>query len=277
MTIKFASQPNTGSPAGSKTAEAMNKLIASIGGTGNMAAIKDSWGIGGTISLFGNTYTVDAMSVYGMRNSTIITVAYDDAQHVAVFYNGAQTPNPQYDVNNSQNYAYYYYFLILTPSGVHVPANGSTGVYPSDCFNVGRGYPKPASSTMRAELTPLSVWNQDASPVFISSNLVMDTAGTIVTDTAGTRFVSLGNLLYIRETTDTDTPGTAVTCRIGNVTTLPAGSQATVSNVGTLNDVVLDFGIPQGPQGQQGDATKAYVDKAIADAIAKLKADNSLK
>ena len=91
----------------------------------------------------------------------------------------------------------------------------------------------------------------------------MDTAGTIVTDTAGTRFVSLGNLLYIRETTDANAKGTAVTCRIGNVTTLPAGSQATVSNVGTLNDVLLDFGIPQGPAGPQGDATKAYVENAL--------------
>ena len=33
---------------------------------------------------------------------------------------------------------------------------------------------------------------------------------------------------------------------VGSVTTLPAGSQATVTNVGTAQDVVLDFGIPEG-------------------------------
>lgn len=254
MTIKFASQQNPdGSDTGSAAA-AMNKLISSIGGTGNMAAIKDSQSIGGTISLFGNTYKVDAMTTYGMNSSTVITVAYDDTQQVAVFYNSGLAPNSQYDIASSYNYAYDFYYLIISPSGVHVPVS-STGsdVYPSGCFNIGSGYPKPASSTMRAELTPLSVWGQDASPVFISSNLVMDTAGTIVTDTAGTRFVSLGNLLYIRETTDANTKGTAVTCRVGNVTTLPAGSTATVSNVGTLNDVVLEFGIPTGPQGPKGD------------------------
>lgn len=279
MTIKFASQPNAGGSDPASAAAAMNKLVSSIGGTGNMATAQSADScIGGTISLWGNTYKVDTMTTSGMDSSTVITVAYDDAQHVAVFYNSAGAPDPNNDIASSSNSADQFYFLLITPTGVHVPiATVRSSYYVSSCFNIGNGQPKVASTTTRAELTPLSVWNEDASPVFISSNLVMDTAGTIVTDTAGTRFVSLGNLLYIRETTDANAKGTAVTCRIGNVTTLPAGSQATVSNVGTLNDVLLDFGIPQGPAGPQGDATKAYVDKAIADAIAKLKTDNNLK
>lgn len=257
MTVKFASEPNPSGNDPTGAAGVFNKLIGSIGGTGNMAAIKDSWSIGGTITLFGNTYKVDAITTWGMGSSTVVTCAYDDAQRVAVFYNSGLAPNPQYGITSGYNYANNFYYLIISPSGVHVPAYNTDGITPSDCFNIGSGYPKPASTTMRAELTPLSVWNQDASPVFISSNLVMDTAGTIVTDTAGTEFVSLGNLLYIRETTAADTPGTAVTCRVGAVTTLGAGSQATVSNVGTLNDVVLDFGIPTGPQGPKGDAGPA--------------------
>lgn len=39
---------------------------------------------------------------------------------------------------------------------------------------------------------------------------------------------------------------------IGQTSTLAPGSQATVSNVGTATNAVLDFGIPEGPQGIQG-------------------------
>lgn len=39
---------------------------------------------------------------------------------------------------------------------------------------------------------------------------------------------------------------------VGTVTTLPAGSPATVTNVGTAQDVILDFGIPAGADGPQG-------------------------
>lgn len=45
----------------------------------------------------------------------------------------------------------------------------------------------------------------------------------------------------------------AVSVEVGTTTTLPAGSDATVTNSGTLNHLVLDFGIPQGIQGVQGE------------------------
>lgn len=279
MTIKFASVPNPDGNSPDKAAECMNKLVTLMGGTGSMTKTANSNNlISGTISLWGKTYKIGNTYIYGMTSGTIITAAYDDAQQVAVFYDSSRAPDTNYDINSNGNQAYKSYYLILTPSGVHIPVSSSNNSsLITTCFNVGGGYPQPASSTLRANLTPLAVWGQDASPVFISSNLVMDTAGTIVTDTAGTKFVSLGNLLYIRDSAADTAAGTAVTCRVGTVSTLPAGSQATVSNVGTLNDVLLDFGIPQGPAGPQGDATKAYVDKAIADAIAKLKTDNNLK
>ena len=41
-------------------------------------------------------------------------------------------------------------------------------------------------------------------------------------------------------------PGDAATVEVGTVTTLPAGSAATVTNSGTASAAVLDFGIPQG-------------------------------
>ncbi|KQV04830.1 hypothetical protein [Devosia sp. Root105] len=49
------------------------------------------------------------------------------------------------------------------------------------------------------------------------------------------------------------------TVTVGSVTTLPPGSPATVANVGTVKDMVLNFGIPQGIQGIQGEAATIAV------------------
>ncbi len=46
--------------------------------------------------------------------------------------------------------------------------------------------------------------------------------------------------------------GTAATVAIGTVSTLPPGSSATVSNTGTTQNAVLNFGIPQGAAGPPG-------------------------
>lgn len=64
----------------------------------------------------------------------------------------------------------------------------------------------------------------------------------------------------------------AVSVSVGTVETLPAGSEAYVNNVGTDNHLVLDFGIPQGIQGEQGEPGQdgfspiAYVSKVGNDA-----------
>lgn len=42
------------------------------------------------------------------------------------------------------------------------------------------------------------------------------------------------------------------TVAVGETETLPAGEPAYVENVGTPTDIVLNFGIPQGVQGEQG-------------------------
>ena len=47
-------------------------------------------------------------------------------------------------------------------------------------------------------------------------------------------------------------PGRAATITVGSTTTLPAGSNATVTNSGNQYDAVLEFGIPTGPQGPTG-------------------------
>lgn len=48
------------------------------------------------------------------------------------------------------------------------------------------------------------------------------------------------------ETGATGPAGTSATIAVGTVTTLPAGSNATVTNSGTSSSAVFDFGIPQG-------------------------------
>lgn len=50
----------------------------------------------------------------------------------------------------------------------------------------------------------------------------------------------------------TGAKGEAASIRVGNTTTLPAGSNAVVENVGTVTAAVLDFRLPQGADGKQG-------------------------
>lgn len=59
------------------------------------------------------------------------------------------------------------------------------------------------------------------------------------------------------------TPGKSATIQIGSVTTLAAGSQATVTNVGTENEAIFNFGIPKGEPGSgggTGGGTTDYID-----------------
>lgn len=57
-------------------------------------------------------------------------------------------------------------------------------------------------------------------------------------------------------------PGKSATIQIGSVTTLAAGSQATVTNVGTENEAIFNFGIPKGEPGSggTGGGTTDYID-----------------
>ena len=54
--------------------------------------------------------------------------------------------------------------------------------------------------------------------------------------------------------------GVSPTINVGSVTTLTAGSPASVTNSGSSSNVILDFGIPTGPQGIQGPAGADGVD-----------------
>jgi hypothetical protein len=67
-------------------------------------------------------------------------------------------------------------------------------------------------------------------------------------------------------------PGEAATVKAGKVTTLPAGSAATVTNSGTTNAAVFDFGIPKGADGTgtatSGGISAAQLNTAIEQATA---------
>ena len=56
---------------------------------------------------------------------------------------------------------------------------------------------------------------------------------------------------------ETGATGQSANISIGTVTTLSAGSNATVVNSGTSMDAILDFGIPQGAKGDTGDTGPA--------------------
>ena len=54
-------------------------------------------------------------------------------------------------------------------------------------------------------------------------------------------------------------PGTAATITVGTTTTLPAGSNATVTQGGTPQNAVLNFGIPRGANGSAGGGSGTVV------------------
>ena len=61
----------------------------------------------------------------------------------------------------------------------------------------------------------------------------------------------------------TGADGAAATITVGEVTTLEAGEEATVTNSGTENAAVLDFSIPKGEKGDKGDQGDPGKDAAI--------------
>lgn len=61
-------------------------------------------------------------------------------------------------------------------------------------------------------------------------------------------------------------PGAAATIRIGTTTTLAPGEPAAVTNSGTESDVVLNFGIPRGPDGSGGGESGGYYRPSVSEA-----------
>ena len=78
-------------------------------------------------------------------------------------------------------------------------------------------------------------------------------AGTGVTlSTTTSHTGSATKALTINSTAQDGTDGDAATIQVGTVTTLAAGSSATITNSGTTSAAVFDFGIPRGTDGSPG-------------------------
>lgn len=68
-----------------------------------------------------------------------------------------------------------------------------------------------------------------------------------------------GNRLITVVKGDKGDQGDAATIEVGTVTSVPNGSPATVTNVGTSSEAVFDFEIPEGDQGEPGTAATITV------------------
>jgi hypothetical protein len=63
----------------------------------------------------------------------------------------------------------------------------------------------------------------------------------------------------------TGTNGVTPTITVGNVTTVPFGDPATVTDVGTPPNAIFDFEIPEGEQGVQGDPGPVSLERILND------------
>lgn len=79
-----------------------------------------------------------------------------------------------------------------------------------------------------------------------AATLPLGTGANLIGVTSGGQAVRVPVAQFI------GSPGLAATVEVGTVTTLPPGSQATVTNTGTENAAVLNIGIPAGTQGSPG-------------------------
>lgn len=67
--------------------------------------------------------------------------------------------------------------------------------------------------------------------------------------------------------------GIAATIEVGTVTTLAAGSEATVTNVGSAEEAVFNFAIPQGAKGEKGDKGDPFEIFRTYTTVAEMEAD----
>lgn len=73
--------------------------------------------------------------------------------------------------------------------------------------------------------------------------------------------ITVGGVTINYDPSDIYVTPQAVNLTIGTVTTLPAGSAATVTIRGTVDNPILDFGIPEGEKGEPGSADDLPTDE----------------
>ena len=128
----------------------------------------------------------------------------------------------------------------------------------------------PAGGTVGQVLTKKSSTDGDAdweTPAS-SGHTILDDDGTTMTQQQKLQFTnadvtndSVNGKTVVDCKGAKGDPGQAATINVGTVTTLPAGSDATVTNSGTTSASVFNFGIPKGADGSgSGDMAKSDYD-----------------
>lgn len=134
---------------------------------------------------------------------------------------------------------------------------GEQGVPGSD------GYSPTASVSKSGDTATITITDKNGTTTASVSDGVDGTDGfspsATVTQGTGSATISITDkdgtttaTVYDGQDGQDGAPGQAATIAVSSTTTLPAGSSATVENVGTSSAASLAFGIPQGVAGQDG-------------------------
>ena len=141
---------------------------------------------------------------------------------------------------------------VQTVNGVGIDENGNVDVNAL-----------PAGGTTGQVLTKVSNTSGDADWADPSGHTIQNASGVDMTGRDTLQFLNaevtddaVNGKTVVDCQGEKGDPGDAATVTVGTVTTLPAGSNATVVNVGSTSAAIFDFGIPKGQDGTG--ATNAY-------------------
>lgn len=140
-----------------------------------------------------------ASGIYGVK-SFKVSSAYGDTKYFAVKDDARKTLYiyPGIDTTDTMEQYAGNYVVVIIANGVLSEQPDRTNKF-SQLYNVTGGAVKAAFDTSEVLLTPLI--DRDAQilkPFYISANRVCHNAKTVVTDSNGNSFTSLGNLFYIK-------------------------------------------------------------------------------
>lgn len=155
-----------------------------------------------TFSSASGIYGVNSFKVNNAYGDTKYFAVKDDERKTLYVYPGIEpTDTMEQDAGN--------YVCVIIANGVLSEQPGSGNKF-SQLYNVTGGAVKTSFDTSEVLLTPLI--DKDAQilkPFYISANRVCHNAKTVVTDSNGNSFTSLGNLFYINNQGSTSITATA--------------------------------------------------------------------
>jgi hypothetical protein len=180
MSIEFFEKNTSGSP--------QNAILALLHDAGFTDATNPELT---TFSSASGIYGINSFKVDSFASADKYFAVKDDARRTLYIYPGIEA------TNTMTQYPFEYVSVIIADGVLsELPAYGDKF---SQLYNVTGGAVKTAFDTSEVLLTPLI--DKDAQilkPFYISANRVCHNAKTVVTDSNGNSFTSLGNLFYIK-------------------------------------------------------------------------------